>query len=149
MFDMTANPIEDKILKHTLEKSTAGACVIFEGWVRNENDGRDVLHLEYEGYEAVARKEGQKVMTEAWERFGLTHAVCVHRVGKLDIGEIAVWVGVSSGHRAPAFDACRYIIDEIKHRLPIWKKEFYTDGDSGWVNCEECSKAGHGHTPPA
>ncbi|PCJ51997.1 MAG: molybdopterin-converting factor chain 2 [Candidatus Hydrogenedentota bacterium] len=149
MFEITSHPIEEKILKHTLQKAESGACVIFEGWVRNENEGKEVLHLEYEGYEAVAMKEGQKVMAEAWERFGLQHAVCVHRVGKLDIGDIAVWVGVSTGHRAEAFDACRYIIDEVKHRLPIWKKEFYTDGDSGWVNCEQCGNPTHGHTPPA
>ena len=85
------------------------------------------------------------------ERFGVRGARCVHRLGELGLGEVAVWVGVASGHRAEAFAACRYIIDEVKHRLPIWKKEHYLDGDSGWVNCERCAEAaghaahGHGH----
>jgi molybdopterin synthase catalytic subunit len=65
--------------------------------------------------------------------------LCIHRVGSLDLGDMAVWVGVSSAHRAEAFDACRYIIDEVKHRLPIWKKEHYRSGNSGWVNCERCA----------
>jgi molybdopterin synthase catalytic subunit len=69
----------------------------------------------------------------------------VHRLGELGLGELAVWVGVASGHRAEAFAACRYIIDEVKHRVPIWKKEHYLDGDSGWVNCERCAEAAHQH----
>ena len=74
-------------------------------------------------------------------------ALCAHRVGALAIGDLAVWVGVSSAHRDAAFQASRFIIDEIKHRLPIWKKEYYVDGDSGWVNCEAC--AAHAHSPSA
>jgi adenylyltransferase/sulfurtransferase len=91
---------------------------------------------------------------EAIERFGVVKAACVHRVGSLAIGDMAVWVGVSSRHRAEAFAACRYIIDEVKHRVPIWKKEHYVTGDSGWVNCERCAEhagdglraTGHGHS---
>ena len=75
----------------------------------------------------------------AIEMHGVAHALCVHRVGALEIGELAVWVGVSSGHRGEAFEACRAIIDEVKHHLPIWKKEHYVSGDSGWVNCEHCA----------
>ena len=76
---------------------------------------------------------------EGW--FPHLHARCVHRTGMLDIGDCAVWVGVSSPHRDEAFRACRYIIDQIKVRLPIWKKEYYEDGHSGWVNCERCARA--------
>jgi molybdopterin synthase catalytic subunit len=119
--------------------------VTFDGWVRNENEGRQVLRLEYESYEAMALKEGEKIIAEAHEKFPIIDAVCVHRGGLLEIGDIAVWVGVSSAHRGEAFDACRYIIDEIKHRTPIWKKEFYVDGDSGWVRCEACAAPGHPH----
>ena len=72
-------------------------------------------------------------------RFGVAHAACLHRVGELGIGELAVWVGVSAPHRHEAFLACRYIIDEVKQRVPIWKKEHYLSGDSGWVNCERCA----------
>ncbi|MDK1021093.1 MAG: molybdenum cofactor biosynthesis protein MoaE [Candidatus Hydrogenedentes bacterium] len=129
-------------LRKSLEAASAGGCVTFEGWVRNENEGRDVRQLEYEGYAAVASKEGQKVLDEALEKFDVLRAECVHRVGHLEVGDMAVWIGVSAGHRAAAFDACRYIIEEIKSRLPIWKKETYTDGDSGWLNIDKLSKVG-------
>ena len=72
----------------------------------------------------------------------MRRAACEHRLGDLAIGEVAVWVGVSAPHRDEAFRACRYIIDEVKHRLPIWKKEHYVNGDSGWVNCERCAAPG-------
>ena len=104
--------------------------------MRNENEKRGVTRLEYEGYEAVAVKEGEAVLREALAKFAILRAECAHRVGTLEIGDVAVWVGVSAAHRGAAFDACRYIIDEIKLRLPIWKKEHYREGDSGWVNCQ-------------
>jgi molybdopterin synthase catalytic subunit len=81
-------------------------------------------------------KEGERILAEARERFTAARVVCVHRVGVLQLGDIAVWVGVSAHHREAAFAACRYVIDEVKSRVPIWKKEFYSSGDSGWVNCE-------------
>ncbi len=112
--------------------------------MRNENEGHEVLRLEYEGYEPVAVAEGEKILAEAAEKFPYLHAHCVHRTGMLEIGDCAVWVGVASAHRDEAFKACRYIIDELKHRLPIWKKEHYTNGDSGWVNCERCAEHAHG-----
>lgn len=142
MFSLSPDTIDGAALREKLEDGSAGGCVTFEGWVRNENEGRDVRQLEYEGYEAVAAKEGQKVLDEALETFDVLRAECVHRVGHLEIGDMAVWIGVSAGHRAAAFDACRYIIEEIKSRLPIWKKETYTDGDSGWLNIDETSKVG-------
>jgi molybdopterin synthase catalytic subunit len=104
-----------------------------------------VTRLEYEAFEALADKEGERIVREAIERFGITKAACVHRIGALAIGDLAVWVGVSSRHRAEAFAACRYIIDEVKHRVPIWKKEHYANGDSGWVNCERCAEHAHEH----
>jgi molybdopterin synthase catalytic subunit len=142
MFSLVDSALDAEALKATLVDGGAGACVTFEGWVRNENEGHDVLRLEYEGYEAVAVKEGQRVLEEAIKKFSLIQADCQHRVGTLAIGEMAVWVGVSSGHRGEAFEACRYIIDEVKHRLPIWKKEYYANGDSGWVKCETCAASG-------
>ena len=96
-------------------------------------------------FEELGVKEGAAIVAEAMARFGVRGARCVHRLGELGLGELAVWVGVASGHRAEAFDACRYIIDEVKHRVPIWKKEHYLDGDSGWVNCERCAEGAHGH----
>jgi molybdopterin synthase catalytic subunit len=136
--DTAINPDE---LRRQLFDPAAGGFCSFEGWVRNLNEGQTVLRLEYEAYEPLAVSEGRKVLLEAQEKFPHLQALCVHRSGLLEIGECAVWVGVSSPHRDEAFQACRYIIDEVKTRLPIWKKEHYVDGNSGWVNCERCSQA--------
>ena len=134
-FRITTAPIDPAARKLELVQSAAGACVTFEGWVRDHNDGVAVQALEYEAHAAIAEKEGAKILAEAKQRFVIDAAICQHRVGKLAIGDCAVWVGVSAGHRGAAFDACRYIIDETKARVPIWKKEHYTSGATGWVNC--------------
>ena len=139
MISISSTTINPDQLRDALVDPRAGAYCSFEGWVRNRNEGHDVLSLEYEAYEPLAITEGQKVIAEALQKFPGLHAQCVHRVGKLEIGECAVWVGVTSAHRDEAFQACRYIIDEVKVRLPIWKKEHYVNGDSGWVNCERCA----------
>jgi len=135
--------IEPDKLRQSLTDDAAGGYVAFEGWIRNENEGQEVLRLEYEVYEPLAIKEGAKIIEEARAKFPILLADCVHREGLLEIGECAVWVGVTSAHRDEAFAACRYIIDEVKIRLPVWKKEYYANGDSGWVNCERC--AAHAH----
>jgi len=142
---ISGQPIYPDKLRDKLLDEAAGAYVSFEGWIRNINEGREVHRLEYEAYEPLCVSEGQRVIEEALSRFSVLHARCVHRTGMLALGECAVWVGVSSGHRDEAFQACRYIIDEVKTRLPIWKKEHYADGDSGWVNCERCASHGHSH----
>ena len=144
-FSLSSAPLEPERYREALEDPGAGGYASFEGWVRDLNEGRTVRRLEYEAYESLAVSEGERIVAEAVARFGVTRAACVHRVGSLGIGELAVWVGVSAAHRGEAFAACRYIIDEVKHRLPIWKKEHYTDGDSGWVNCERCAAAAHDH----
>jgi molybdopterin synthase catalytic subunit len=143
MMEMTKDPIDPAALARSLANPAAGGYCAFEGWVRNENDGHQVRRLEYEAYEPLAVVEGEKVLAEAKEKFPCLEARCVHRVGLLEIGECAVWIGVASAHREEAFRACRYIIDEIKVRLPIWKKEHYVNGDSGWVNCERCATHAH------
>lgn len=137
--------IEPDTLRESLTDDAAGGFVAFEGWIRNENEGQEVLRLEYEVYGPLAIKEGDRIIEEAKARFPIQHADCVHREGLLEIGECAVWVGVTSAHRDEAFAACRFIIDEVKTRLPIWKKEFYVNGDSGWVNCERCAAHAHPH----
>ncbi len=134
-FKITAAVIDPAARKRELEQSTAGACVTFEGWVRDHNDGEAVQALEYEAHQAIAEKEGACIVAEAKARFAVTAVHCEHRVGKLAVGECAVWVGVSADHRGAAFDACRYVIDETKARVPIWKKEHYASGVTGWVNC--------------
>jgi len=144
MIELTGDAIDTEKLKDALLNPGAGAYCAFEGWVRNENDGRTVERLEYEAYEPLAMSEGNKVIADALQLYQFLEARCVHRTGLLEIGDLAVWVGVASAHRDEAFKACRYIIDELKVRLPIWKKEHYVDGDSGWVNCERCvAHAGH------
>jgi sulfur-carrier protein adenylyltransferase/sulfurtransferase len=145
-FSFAREKIDEGELRKQLFDPAAGGYTSFEGWVRNHNEGLAVRHLEYEAFEPLAIKEGERIVAEAVTRFGVEHAACVHRIGDLAIGEMAVWVGVSARHRAEAFSACRYIIDEVKHRVPIWKKEHYENGDSGWVNCERCAAptADHG-----
>lgn len=142
-FSFSHSPLTPESYRNDLADPAAGGYAAFEGWVRNHNEGLAVTRLEYEGFEALAVKEGERIVKEAIERFGVLQAACVHRLGSLDIGDLAVWVGVSSRHRAEAFEACRYIIDEVKHRVPIWKKEHYVNGDSGWVNCERCAEHSH------
>lgn len=139
MMRISSAPIDPDAMRRRLFDPAAGAYCGFEGWVRNRNEGKQVLRLEYEAYEPLAVSECGKILAEAQERFGVIAAHCVHRTGLLEIGDCAVWVGVASAHRDAAFRACRYIIDELKVRLPIWKKEHYVDGHSGWVNCERCA----------
>lgn len=137
-------PLDTHALRRAMIDRRAGGFVVFEGWVRDHNEGREVVALHYEVHDRLAVKEGECVLAEALARYDILDAVCHHRSGDLELTDIAVWVGVTSRHRAAAFEACRYIIDEIKSRLPIWKKEFYRDGDSGWVNCVGCAQ-GHAH----
>ena len=133
-FELTETPIDPAALSRALAQSHAGACVTFEGWVRDHNDGRRVLRLDYQAYAPLAQNEGARILAEARERFAVLAARCVHRVGALAIGDAAVWVGVSAAHRDAAFAACRWVIDEVKRRVPIWKNEHYADGDSGWLH---------------
>lgn len=122
-------PLREQLLGHD-----AGAYASFEGWVRNHNEGRAVQGLFYESYRALAESEGQAIIHEALQRFAITRAACVHRTGELALGELAVWVGVAAGHRGPAFEACRWIIDEVKSRVPIWKHERYAEGAPTWLH---------------
>jgi molybdopterin synthase catalytic subunit len=133
-FALRDTPIDSRALADSLAHASAGACVTFEGWVRNQNAGRAVLRLDYQAYASLAQGEGERILVEARQRFALVDAACVHRVGALAIGDLAVWVGASAAHRDAAFAACRYIIDEVKQRVPIWKNEHYADGESGWLH---------------
>ena len=133
-FRISNTALDPDELKRRLPDSTAGACVTFEGWVRDHNDGRSVDGLRYEAYATLAESEGEAILAEALAKFDILDAHCVHRTGDLAIGELAVWVGVSAAHRDAAFAACRYVIDEVKSRVPIWKHERYADGDAGWLH---------------
>ena len=133
-FRLADAPFDAAALRMRLLDQRAGAFAAFEGWVRDHNDGRSVQGLHYEVYAELAEREGEVILAEALRRFAIVDAACVHRTGELSIGELAVWVGVSAAHRDAAFAACRWIIDEVKTRVPIWKHERYAEGDAGWLH---------------
>lgn len=147
-FRVTSDSIQAGKEAEPLQHPQAGACATFEGWVRNHNEGQAVASLEYEAYAELAEAEGNRIMAEAVAKFDLLAAHAVHRVGHLQIGDLAVWVGVAAAHRGPAFDACRFIIDELKARVPIWKKEHYVAGASAWINCATQGDFAADATPP-
>lgn len=135
------DPIDVRRLRARVDDPRAGAVATFEGVVRDHNRGVAVDHLEYEAYAAMAEKEFARIVGEARSRWPLHRLAVVHRVGRLEIGEVAVAVVVSASHRAAAFDACRWIIDRLKEQAPIWKKEFGADG-SHWLEGPEVEVAG-------
>jgi molybdopterin synthase catalytic subunit len=133
-FQISEQAIDFNALKQSMLHDQAGAFICFEGWVRNHHQGRSVEGLAYQAYSVLAETEGEKIVIEAIERFEILDALCVHRIGDLAIGDCAVWVGVTAAHRDAAFAACRFVIDEVKQRVPIWKKEHYEGGSSGWLH---------------
>lgn len=125
--------IDPLALERAVRSTAAGATVTFLGIVREtSDDGKAVDGLQYEAHESMARETLETIASEARDRFGDVRLAIVHRVGDLAVGEIAVAVVAASAHRAQAFEACRYAIDELKERAPIWKKEHYTGGASAW-----------------
>src|SRR5665213_180498 len=134
MFTLFSEPIDPAALVRELRDPVAGACATFEGWVRSRNEGRSVQALDYEAYAPLAEKEGQRILDEAQAKFPILKAICAHRTGELALGDLAVWVGVTAEHRSAAFEACRYVIDQAKARVPIWKREHYAGGLSEWIN---------------
>lgn len=136
MLAVTAEPLDRAAVDRFLEDPAAGARVVFEGIVRNHHDGRPVRHLEYEAYEEMALRQIEAIARAIAERWPTYRVAIVHRVGRLEIGDGAVVVGVSTAHRADAFEACRFGIDQVKADVPIWKREFYADGTASWQeNC--------------
>lgn len=133
-FRLIESAIDTIALRAELEHPACGAIVSFDGVVRDQNDGRAVRRLEYQCYTELALQEGAAIIAAVGASLPVHRALCVHRIGVLEIGDIAVWVGVSSAHRDAAFEACRQIIDQVKLRVPIWKNEFYQDGQSGWIH---------------
>ena len=133
-FRISEYPIDTAAMRSALSDPHAGACAVFEGWVRDHNESRPVLGLRYQAYVELAEAEGARIIDEACTRFAIVKACAVHRTGDLVLGELAVWVGVTAAHREAAFAACRWIIDEVKARVPIWKHERYADGEAGWLH---------------
>lgn len=135
MFEISSETLNREELSASLLNEKAGALVVFEGQVRNHNEGKKVLSLEYQVYHELALKEGARILDEAKEKFQLHSIRCVHREGHLNLSDIAIWIGATASHRDAAFKATRFVIDEIKLRLPVWKKEHYADQAPEWVFC--------------
>ncbi len=131
--------VREKIDAHqivpALERPEDGAIVIFDGIVRNHSRGRRTLYLEYDAYEQMALKQMQALADQALGRFAVRNVGLVHRLGRLEIGESSVFIAVVAAHRAPAFEACRWLIDRLKKTVPIWKKEYFEDG-AVWADGE-------------
>ena len=130
---LTADPIRIEELITAVSAPEHGGLALFLGTVRDHDAGRDVTRLEYSAYGDMAEAECGRIVREATARWAARVAVS-HRIGTLAIGEIAVAVAAAAAHRAEAFDACRYVIEELKRRVPIWKLETYADGTEAWVD---------------
>ncbi|HKT90222.1 MAG TPA: molybdenum cofactor biosynthesis protein MoaE [Candidatus Sulfotelmatobacter sp.] len=127
--------INARQIRSTLSRPEDGAVAVFEGIVRNHSRGRRTLYLDYEAYEDMALQEMESLAEQALKEFKIRDVVIVHRLGRLEIGETSVLIAVASAHRGPAFDACRWLIDTLKRKVPIWKKEFFEDG-AVWADGE-------------
>jgi molybdopterin synthase catalytic subunit len=130
---ITQDPIDTGAVLASVGTPADGAVLLFLGTVRAENGGRPVRGMRYDAYAAMAEAVLRALAAEAAGRAGSDRVSVVHRVGELEIGEVSVAIAVSTPHRADAFDAARYIIEQIKLRLPVWKHEHYTDGRSRWL----------------
>lgn len=131
-FTLTEQPMATADLRRQLAHPQAGGLVVFEGVVRDHHQGRAVRQLDYQGYAPLAISEGERILATAIGRWPLLAALGCHRLGQLDIGETAVWIGVAAAHRAEAFAACAWIMDEVKARVPVWKRETFADGTVAW-----------------
>lgn len=131
---LTAEPLSLDALLSETDDERAGALAIFAGTVRNMNDGLPVTGMTYEAHPALAVRVLQDLEREAREKFGVLHCRAQHRIGALALGETSVLIVVRSAHRAPAFDALRYVIEELKQRLPVWKQEHYVSADSRYLD---------------
>ena len=132
MVRLQTEPIRiDRLLEAALSDAD-GALALFLGTVRNHNQGRRVLRLEYHAYPEMSLRELERIESEATERFTISHVVVVHRTGELKIGEVSVAIAVAAPHRDEAFRACRFVIDTLKRRVPIWKKEYFEGGEV-WI----------------
>ena len=142
-------PIDTGALARAAASPTDGAVATFEGRVRNHHQGKQVERLEYHAYAEMAREELERIGAEIAVRFAVGHVALAHRTGDLAVGEVSVAVVVAAPHRHPALDGCAAAIEEIKRRLPVWKKEFFADGEPQWVfGPDEICPTDNGDTSP-
>lgn len=135
MFEIVDRPIDAAAVTVRVASAAAGAVCTFVGTTRDHNDGRRVLRLEYEAYPAMAIAEMEKIGDSARRRWPIEKIAITHRIGVVPIGDASVVIAVSSGHRAAAFEACRFAIDRLKELVPIWKKEHYEGGEI-WIGAQ-------------
>jgi molybdopterin synthase catalytic subunit len=140
---LTEQPIDIPLLLAAVQSPARGGVAMFLGTVRNHQAGQEVLRLRYSAYQQMAEAECARIVAEAQAKWDVAVSLA-HRLGQLEIGDIAVAVVAAAAHREEAFAACRYLIEQIKRRVPIWKQEFYADGSVGWVN----PAGGSEHTDP-
>ena len=134
MFRVTTEPLSVQQVNDLVKRPTDGAVVTFDGIVRDNFDGRSVRYLEYEAYAAMAEKKLAEIGAEVQHKFAIGAIAIVHRIGRLEIGESSIVIAVAAPHRHAAFEACSYAMDRVKAEVPVWKKEFFTDGADHWVN---------------
>ena len=130
---IVTDPIDPEAILRDLGTPRDGAHLLFLGVVRDHSQGRSVTRLDYEVYETMAERTLSLIASEASHRFGTDRITVLHRVGALEVGEVSTAIAVAAPHRAEAYEASRYIIEELKQRLPIWKREHFAEGDSEWV----------------
>jgi molybdopterin synthase catalytic subunit len=133
LFRLIREPINIQQITESIQRPEDGAIVVFDGVVRNNSKNKAVRFLEYDAYEAMALKKLEEIGLRAKSEFEIRDIAIVHRLGHMEVGECSIVIAVASAHRGPAFDACRFAIDTIKKIVPIWKKEFYEDGEV-WVD---------------
>ena len=131
---LVTRPIDPAALLTEIASEAHGASVLFVGTVRDTTDGRAVTGIEYASYESMAARELETIVAEAAARFGTHDIVVEHRIGTLHLGEASVAIAVAHAHRAPAYDASRFVIEQLKRRVPIWKREHYADGTREWID---------------
>jgi molybdopterin synthase catalytic subunit len=131
---ITTEPLSVQALNDLVKRASDGAVVTFDGIVRDNFDGRPVRALEYEAYAEMAEKKMAEIGTEVQRKFDVGEIAMMHRLGHLEIGESSIVIAVAAPHRHAAFEACAYAMDRVKEDVPVWKKEFFADGDAHWVN---------------
>ncbi|MCS7275437.1 MAG: molybdenum cofactor biosynthesis protein MoaE [Dehalococcoidia bacterium] len=132
LFQLTSEPLDPQRAAELVRRDEAGAVVVFLGVVRNHNQGRRVLYLEYDAYPEMAQQVMQELAQEAKSRWPIAEVAVFHRTGRLEVGETSLVVAVSSAHRAEAFQAAHWLVDRLKERAPIWKKEVFEGGEE-WI----------------
>ena len=141
MIELTRKPIDSSAVLEAVYDVNAGAAVLFVGTVREITGDAVTASLQYDAYESMAVAQMQKLADQAKQRWGLKHAAIVHRIGHLELGDIAVAVAVSSAHRGPSFEAGQWLVDTLKQNVPIWKQEHYANGKVEWVHPTQKSPA--------